>query len=467
MSKLSLQLLRGRFQTFFQNSSNLRKVAIQGAVWSIAIYGLSIVVRLGSSLVMTRLLSPEIFGLMNLVYIVMNGLYLFSDIGSGPMIVRHEKGDDPKLLNTVWTAQVIRGVIVWLGCLAFALPAVQFYNEPRLMWLLPIVGVSCIISSFHSTSIFTLTRNLDPKSFSFFELKNQLVSTAITIAIAIFFRNIWALVISYLVGQTIQAVWSHFLIPKYRNRFAWDKGYAKEFFHFGRWILISTMLTFLAGQIDRILSGKLISWHFLGVYGVAVAISDLPRNIVALLADRVLFPAVSQLIDLPRPELHHKLLKNRQSVLLAIAAGLGFFVAFGDLPISIMYDQRYGDGTWMLPLLALGLWPNILFQTTYPILFALGKPQYQTFGNAGKLLWTSLGIPFAYSHLGVLGVILVIMLNDIPLYCVISYGMFQEKLNTLKQDIVTTLLFLAGITGMVLIRYSLGFSWPLHKLWMP
>lgn len=462
LSKLSITNLRA----LFNEQSVLKQRAISGVFWSVGIYGLSTVVRVGSSLIMTRLLVPELFGLMNLVYIFIVGLHLFSDVGSGPTIIRSDRGDDPELLNNVWTIQVLRGCLLWVGCLILAGPAAHFYGEPKLAWLLPIAGLSCVSAGLHSTSGFTLTRRMEFGKWSRFELQNQIIGTGLMITLTWFSRTIWALVIGYVLSDVIQTVRSYFLIPNYRNRFAWNWSIVKEMSVFGRWILLSTMLTFLAGQVDRMLMGKVVSWHFLGIYGVVMAISEMPRSIIERVAGQVIFPAVSQLIELPRADLRQKLLHNRRPVLLAMALGLALLVCFGDVVVAVMYDKRYLPGTWMLPLLALGIWPNVLFQTLYPMLFALSKPQYQTWGNFGKFLFTGIGIPLSFSHFGEVGVILVIALNDLPLYVAIAYGLWRERLTSVQQDLGMTALFLSMLGVFLSLRYSLGFGLPIDRLWM-
>lgn len=69
-------------------------------------------IRLGSNLILTRLLFPEAFGLMALVQTFMTGLAMFSDIGIGPSIIQNRRGEDPDFLNTAWTIQIGRGVML-------------------------------------------------------------------------------------------------------------------------------------------------------------------------------------------------------------------------------------------------------------------------------------------------------------------------------------------------------------------
>ncbi|OUC11644.1 MAG: hypothetical protein B0A82_25895 [Alkalinema sp. CACIAM 70d] len=460
LSKLSPKYL----VSFLRGQSSLKRMAIRGVFWIVSSYGLSMIMRIGSSLIMTRLLFPDLFGLMNLLYTLLAGLHLFSDMGSGPNIIRSEKGDDPELLNNVWTLQVIRGLVLWLICLLLALPASRFYNEPQLLWLLPIVGLSCIIGGLHSTSIFTLTRRMETGVWSRFQLQNQLISTSLTIGLALFNRNIWTLVVSYLLAESIQTIRSHYLIPNYRNRFAWNNSIIKELLNFGRWILMSTALTFLAGQSDRLLLGKFLSFTYLGIYSVAASLADMPRQLILSIASSVVFPALSQLSSHTRKEFHEKLLKNRWPILVLAATSIALTAAIGDLCVQVLYDHRYDQAGWMFFLLILGLWPNILISTVSPAMLALNKPYYETFGNSLKLMTTVIGIPLGYHALGLVGAVTAVAVNDILLYFSLVYGLWKEQLVCIGQDFKATVMFIALLIVMLSMRSFLGLPLPLNSL---
>ena len=177
------------------SSLTLRKLAIRGTVWTLLGYGMSQCLRLGANLCLTRLLVPEMFGLMALVNVFILGLTLFSDIGIAPSIIQHDRGDEPDFLNTAWTLQIIRGVGLWLCCLLLALPVANFYGEPKLSWLIPIVGFTTVISGFNSTALFTFKRQISLGKLTVFELVIQLSSLSIMLAWAWFHRSIWALVV--------------------------------------------------------------------------------------------------------------------------------------------------------------------------------------------------------------------------------------------------------------------------------
>jgi O-antigen/teichoic acid export membrane protein len=95
----------------------------------------------------------------------------------------------------------------------------------------------------------------------------------------------------------------------------WNQEVVKEILSFGKWILVSTALTFFAEQADRLILGKLLTLDVLGVYGVALTLADLPRSVTLALSGKVMFPAISKLTDQPRSILRAKVLKNRQPIL--------------------------------------------------------------------------------------------------------------------------------------------------------
>ena len=259
-------------------------------------------------------------------------------------------------------------------------------------------------------------------------------------------------------------IWSHKLISDYSNRFVWEQETAKELFSFGRWIFVSTSVTFLGTQVDRLILGKLIPFELLGVYGVAFTLAYLPSQIIGALSSKVIFPTVSKLAHLPRETLRTKILQNRRPLIVASALILTVFVCFGDMLIFALYDKRYTQAAWMLPLLAIGIWPNLLSETLRQCLVAIGKPSYQAYGQLIKCIYMCIGIPLGFSLNGMLGAVIVVALNDIPVYVVIAYGLWREGLASLKQDIQVTMLLLVLVALVLVGRVALGFGLPLSNI---
>jgi len=139
-------------------------------------YGGIQLIRLLRSLILTRLLFPEAFGVMALVWTLMFALEMFSDLGLPAFVIRDKRGDDPAFLNTVWTLQAIRGVALWVACVLIAHPMALFYQEPMLSKLVPIAGLSAVLSGLNSTALYTLRRRMEFRRLTALELANEIVS---------------------------------------------------------------------------------------------------------------------------------------------------------------------------------------------------------------------------------------------------------------------------------------------------
>ncbi|MEY2855957.1 MAG: hypothetical protein RLZZ74_266 [Cyanobacteriota bacterium] len=445
-------------------SATIHKQAINGTVWTILGYGISQSLRLGSNLILTRLLVPELFGLMALVNVFIIGLALFSDIGIRPSIIQNKRGDEPIFLNTAWTIQVVRSVGVWLGCLAIAFPVAQFYEEPRLTWLIPVVGFNAILLGFTSTSLASLSRQMKISKLTIFEIVTQIISLAVMVIWSWFNPTIWALVAGNLASAISKMILSHYLNSGEPNRFAWNKEVIREINTFGRWIMIATAMTFLAAQSDRLILGKLLSLEMLGVYAIAFTVSEIPRQIVMKVGASIIFPLVSRRADLPRQKLRIKIKKQRWRLLFLLALIVAAIVSFGDLLISKLYDERYLAATWMLPILGLGIWPTVLSETLGRCLNGLGKPQYAAWGSFYRFLFIAISLPLGFNQLGIFGAVIVVALNDLPTYLAITYGLWREKLLCLKQDLLATTVFLGLVILMFLARSHLGIELPVINI---
>src|SRR5215470_17372745 len=136
---------------------SLRKRILSAGTWSLAGYGLSQAIRFGTNLLMTRLLVPDMFGVMAIATVIMVGLEMFSDLGLRQSIVQSRRGNDPAFLNTAWVVQIFRGVLLWLVAFGIALlvavadrvgmaPKDSVYADQRLPYVIATVSFTVIIA---------------------------------------------------------------------------------------------------------------------------------------------------------------------------------------------------------------------------------------------------------------------------------------------------------------------------------
>lgn len=435
-------------------------MAIKALMFVIIGYGFSQVLRLAGNLVLTRLLAPELFGIIALAHVFHRGLGLFSDIGIEPGVIRSKRVNDPVFLKTAWSIQFIRGILLFALTAIIAYPVSLIYDSPVLFMILPVIGITSIFQGFQSCSLYLLNRDLNQGKLVFIDIAGQIVSLIAMMIIAYVYKSIWALVIGSLIAPFIKSIWSLFLPANSGTGFKLEKKAAHELISFGKWIFISTAMMFLATQADRILLGKIFPLALFGVYNIAAMFAELPKEVMDSVGNRVLFPLISQFNHLPRNELREKIRSKRKFLLLPLILLVSVLVCFGDFLILFLYDQRYKEAAWMLPMLAFGIWPFVLHLTINRSLYAIGKPKFLALGDMIKFIYMVIGVPLFYYFGGYFGAVLAVVLREIPVYIVVNIGLSREKLSLIKQDAWATLLLLVLIALGIGLRLFLDLGIP-------
>lgn len=356
---------------------SVKRRAIEGAFWTLGGYSWGQLLRLGSHLILAWLLAPEIFGLMALVKVVMQGLQMFSDVGIKPSIIQNRRGADPAFLNTAWTIQVFRGVVLWLIACALAWPVAVWYarNDPaamQLVYVIPVAAFVSVIAGFASTSLATLNRDLRFGWITSLEVLTQLVSLAVMVGWALIDPSIWAMVAGGLAGALFRTVVSHRLVRDRPVRFQWDRDCVGELFRFGRWIFLSTLFTFLALNLDKIILGSLLTLAELGLYGIAFVFAKVPFYICTRLGGTVLFPVYSTYRDDPKKMVAIALRAREPVLWLGVALCVSMVIG-ARLFFETLWDDRYAGIVPIAQSMPLYIWTMIILLSMDRIPLALGN----------------------------------------------------------------------------------------------
>lgn len=363
------------------HSPSLKKLATRGSAWTILGYGGTQALRLGSNIVLAKLLTPQAFGLMSIVNVFLQGLQLFSDVGIGPSIIQNKRGDDPKFLNTAWTIQVIRGLALWGIACALAMWVAAFNKAPQVGVMIPISGLAAVIAGFNATSLFTLRRKMALGRVLVRDVVSQCVSIAVMIAWALVSPTAWALVAGGIAQATSLMVMSHVISGGVRCRFAWDRAAARDLLRFGRWVFLSTAVSFVAAYMDRLALGRLMSVADLGVYSLALMVASLPLQVIGKLATAVLFPALARRQDDPERMIRASL-KARAALMWASAAMCASAAIVAPLFFTSFYSAAYHNaGEWTRWIVAI-VWVSILNQSVDRALLASGRARQLAITNA-------------------------------------------------------------------------------------
>ncbi len=446
-----------------KEASSLRKRAMRGSAWTIAGYLINNFLRLGSNLVLAYALFPEAFAIVAYASIALQGLEMFSDIGIGPAIVQSPRGSDPIFLNTAWTLQIIRGLLLFTATFLLGFPVAWFYNEPSLAWVIPVTGLNFVINGLQSTSVHTCSRAINLSRLTIWGLIEAILKAAITITWALLWPSVWALIGGALISYTVGMFLTHTILPGIRNRLCWERKAVQSILRFGGWVFLSTMMTFLANQADRLILGKLVPMGVVGVYGIALMFARLPYDIGSRLAGSVLFPVLASIIQEDRSSFHRKFLKSRDLILAISQFGIVTVIIASPWFFNFVYDPRYKDASFLAPLLGGVVWFSILQSSADRALLALGDTHILAISNFCNLVFSTSGCLAGYYLAGMKGFVAGIALGNLAGHSVVSWALGKRNLSIIAQDLRYTVLiamafFLGTIPSLAISGLSIQWS---------
>ncbi|MEQ9674568.1 MAG: oligosaccharide flippase family protein [Roseovarius indicus] len=340
--------------------SHLTARILRSTSWVVVGYGGAQAIRLGSNLILTRILFPEAFGIMALVTMVTVGLMMFSDVGIGPALARSPRGDDPEFLNTAWSLQVMRGFGLWLVTLALAYPFAQLYEHPELALYLPVAGLSLILTGFFPTRMELARRHLQMGRATMLDLLSQLLGLALMVALALWTRSVFALVLGAVFTNLIKLVVMWVGLPGRRDRFQIEKPALLELVSFGKWIFLGTAFGFISTQGDKAVLGKLLSLETLGIYNIGFFLASFAMALGQSVAQDLLIPVYRNKPPSESAENRRKLQRMRFLLTGGLCALLLLMAYVGPPLVEFLYDDRYLAAGPIVTIMACGFIPKII-----------------------------------------------------------------------------------------------------------
>ena len=431
-------------------------------------------VRLCTNVVLARLLSPDAFGLMSVVYILVIGMALFSDLGINRSVVQSRRGNDPDLLDTAWTIQVIRGLglggISVIAGAAIALAAHwglssarTVYGDTRLPWIVAAFSSVAILAGFESIRIGVAKRAMQMRLLTKIDIVSQVVAAAAMIGIAWTFHSIWALVTGAIVTGAVRCGMGHLVLPGHREKLRLVPDAAAELIGQGKWILMSSILGFAAVNGDRLLLGGMIDKQVFGLYSVAFMLVNTLQVVANTLCASVAYPAIAE-VHRERP---HDLAATLQKFqwlydgLVVLLASV--MMTAGPAIIHVLYDVRYWDASWIMVVLAVGA-VGLRYQLVEQCYQATGQPKYITFANLIRLVALGLGIVIGNHFWGTTGAICGIALSQFSAWPLALWFKAKHHALTWRSEMMLAPAVLAGTFIGWLIATGLAWLLPAHFL---
>jgi O-antigen/teichoic acid export membrane protein len=255
-----------------------------------------------------------------------------------------------------------------------------------------------------------------------------------TMLLAWLHQSVWALVWGHLITTILKMLASHLALHGVSNRFSWDREALSHLTRFGRWIMLSSALTFLSVEGARLVIGAVLDMRQVAMFSLASAISLMLWQAVQQVAGNVFFPTYSEIFRANPNKLKAIIFKARLTLILPSWIVAVLFIFFGTQLMGILYDARYQESGVILEQLAAGSLVACIWGSYTGVLLAVGKVANMTLLTAIQIVCQFGGMYFGYIYGGESGLIMGIAAANWIVYPAHAYimsrnGLWQPKLD--------------------------------------
>lgn len=376
----SAELITDRADT---TNLQLAKRVRSGVSWNVSSSLIGELIRFVRSVILARLLAPEDFGLFGMALTIVAALNALTALGLDRTILanKFDTRDELKAhLDTVWSAELIRSLVIALLVSASAFPLSRFYGQSQLNVIIPILGLISLVQGFQNIGLAILRKEISFARIFWYELATNVAGIALTVSLAVVMRNVWALVIGLLLTATLGTVLSYIFHP-YRPRLALDKIALRRALNLGKFALVIAVASYVTTMADNVMVGRLLGTGALGNYSLAYNIASAPISVLVFALGTVLFPAYAE-ITAQRPkrleQAFTKVFSISSLILLTITVPL--FLLAREI-VQLLFGARWTSAGTVLPILALIIPLRGITLIVATVFHALNRPKQVAVGK--------------------------------------------------------------------------------------
>lgn len=328
--------------------SDLKQKTITGLIWSfidnISSHGITFII----GIILARLLEPAEFGLIGMITIFIAISSTFINSGFGAALIRKNNCTDNDF-STVFYFNLVAGIILY--CILFLIsPAISnFFDEPKLIPLIKVLGIVLIIDSLSIIQRTILTKRINFKLQTKISVISSIISGLLGILMALLEYGVWSLVIKQISKQAINSLllW---LWNNWKPLPVFSLSSFKELFSFGNKLLISGLINTIYQNIYYLVIGKYFSAADLGFYTRANTFKNLPSQNIEGIIGRVSYPVLAEIQD-DKKKLksgYKKMIKTTMFITTILMAGMA---AVAEPMVITLIGEKWRPSIIILQLL--------------------------------------------------------------------------------------------------------------------
>ncbi|MGZ8761760.1 MAG: lipopolysaccharide biosynthesis protein [Acidimicrobiia bacterium] len=428
-----------------------------GLRWSLFSTVLNRVVNPLTGIILARILSPKDFGIFAVALIALNGLNSINELGVTYAVVRWP-GDLKVAARTATTIAIGASVLIFIVCFIAAPHFAAELQTPEATGVLRLLALGVVIDGIASVPIGLLTRGFRQDKRAIAEWSGFVVSTTVTIGLALAGLGAWSLAWGRLAGTTVNAVALYILAPD-RPKPGWDRSVARDLLKFGIPLTGSSFLVFAMLNVDYLVVGRELGTVALGYYALAFNLSSFPWNMLSTAVRPIAVPAFARF--------QHDGERLREVFLrwfhLLMTATIPVCTLLGVLAlplVTIVYGSKWRPAASVLVFLAALGGLRVAIDFCYDLFVAVGESRILLYIQGLWLIALIPALTYGARHDGIRGVGIahVVVAGGIivPVYLLALHRRHQLRPRSVLASVARPMLggFLAALAGTALMSLA-------------
>jgi O-antigen/teichoic acid export membrane protein len=328
---------------------DLKQRTIRGGLAKTCSQGTNFLLRLASLMILARLLDPKDFGLVGMVTAVIGIFSVFRDFGLSAATVQRKVVTEEQLSTLFWINLLVGGIL-GLIALAVAPVVVKYYHEPRLLGITAALATGFLFNSAGVQHAALLERQMRFTTLSVIDVASLVTSSAVGVGMAMRGYGYWSLVATAIISPLAYTVFVWLATAWIPGR-PHQKVGVRSMMRFGGTLTFSSLVMYVASNLEKVLLGRFWGVDAIGIYGRAYQLINIPTENLNSSAGAVAFAALSRVQNKPG-QFRSYFLKG-YSLVLSLTVPITFCCAvFADDIISVFLGAKWRGAIAIFRLLA-------------------------------------------------------------------------------------------------------------------
>ncbi|MCI2242820.1 lipopolysaccharide biosynthesis protein [Adlercreutzia faecimuris] len=260
--------------------------------WSVVERLCSQVVLFVVSVILARLIVPEVYGIATVVTVIVNILAVVLPSGFSSALI-YSKMDDVRCYSTAFWATLILTLVLYSVLFISAPLLADYYSAEEITVYVRITAIQLILQGIQSIPFAYISKKMLFRENYKATLVGVIASALVSISLAVFGLGVWALLLSVSIQTAVSTIVLCRAI-NFRVELRMDLGIAKEMFLYCWKLMGVDFLNSLYSSLNSLIIGKLFQKTEVAFYTRAYNLPQMLLGSVTTAVSKVLFPVFSE-----------------------------------------------------------------------------------------------------------------------------------------------------------------------------